>query len=148
MLCEGYQEALSVLFDAYIKKTVNESHEIERDVIQKLVTTLQYFYQADDELVKKEGAEILSMLLYVAADKIPELIMIAENVYTEAGDFPNIELLQDKFQYGFYKTNVVDAVHKHFRKSLNTIEQISHPLTDYQRNLWEHLAICLKPAEQ
>lgn len=139
MLCEGYQEALSVLFDAYIKKTVNESHEIERDVIQKLVTTLQYFYQADDELVKKEGAEILSMLLYVAADKIPELIMIAENVYTEAGDFPNIELLQDKFQYGFYKTNVVDAVHKHFRKSLNTIEQISHPLTDYQRNLWEHL---------
>ncbi|MBU1042093.1 MAG: DEAD/DEAH box helicase [Proteobacteria bacterium] len=136
---EDYKSASGLLFDSYIKKTVGEKYSIERDVVRQLATSMQYFYQSDDDQIKQEGAELLSMLLYVAADDVNELVVIADYVFNEAGDFPNITLLQKKFPTINFKISVFDEARKDLRKTLNTVDEIDHPLTDYQRSLWEYL---------
>lgn len=137
----GYKAAATILFNAYMKKVAGEEHKLERDIVRKLTTSLQYFYQADNDHLNREGSEILSMLLYVATDETPELIMIAEHVFNETGDFPNIDLLREKFPNKFIEVSIFDKARKIFRKSLNTVKEIDHPLTDYQRNLWEYLVL-------
>ncbi|WP_031485827.1 DEAD/DEAH box helicase [Maridesulfovibrio frigidus] len=134
-----FSAASGILFGAYVKKTADEEYSIERDVVKNLTTSLQYFYQSDDELMKKEGAELLSMLLYVCGDETPELVAIADHVFNEAGDFPNITLLQNKFSNINFKVSVFDEARRDLRKTLNTVDEIDHPLTDYQRSLWEDL---------
>ncbi|MDR1341119.1 MAG: DEAD/DEAH box helicase [Prevotellaceae bacterium] len=136
---KGYKKASSALFNSYIKKITGEEFKIEKDIVKKLTTAMQYFYQSDNNLIKNEGAEILSMLLYISGDEIPELIAIAEHIFNVVGDFPNIELLQKKFPNRFFKFSIFDEARKEFRRLLNTVEKINSPLTDYQRNLWEHL---------
>ena len=136
---QGYKDATSMLFDAYVKKIIGDNYSIDTDIIRKLTTSVQYFYQSDDDSIIKEGAELLSMLLDVASDKCSELVVIAENIFNEAGDFPNIELLQKKYPDNIFKVSLFDETRKYFRKSLNTVKEIDHTLTDYQRNLWEHL---------
>lgn len=136
---DGYRVASDQLFNAYIKKTAGEEYAIDRSVIKNLTTSMQYFYQSEDELVRKEGAELLSMLLYVSAEETQEIVAIADYVFNEAGDFPNISLLQEKFPNIEFKVSAFDEARRDLRKSLNTVEEIDHPLTDYQRSLWEDL---------
>jgi hypothetical protein len=136
---DSYLDAYDLIFDAYIKKTAGDKYSIDRSVVKKLTTSLQYFYQSDDELVRKEGAELLSMLLYVSAEETQELVAIAGYVFNESGDFPNITLLQDKFPSIKFKVSAFDEARRNLRKSLNTVKEIDHPLTDYQRSLWEDL---------
>ena len=136
---DRYRAASDLLFEAYIKKTVDEEYELDRSVVKKLTTSIQYFYQSEDELVRKEGAELLSMLLYVSAEETQELVAIADYVFNEAGDFPNISLLQEKFPNIEFKVSAFDEARRDLRKSLNTVEEIDRPLTDYQRSLWEDL---------
>ncbi|MDA3917091.1 MAG: DEAD/DEAH box helicase [Deltaproteobacteria bacterium] len=136
---DSYRAASDLLFDAYIKKTAGEEYDLDRSVVKKLTTSMQYFYQSEDELVRREGAELLSMLLYVSAYETQELVAIADYVFNEAGDFPNISLLQEKFPNIEFKVSAFDEVRRDLRKSLNTVEGIDHPLTDYQRSLWEDL---------
>lgn len=136
---DSYRAASDLLFDAYIKKTANEEYELDRSIVKKLTTSMQYFYQSEDELVRKEGAELLSMLLHVSAEETQELVAIADYVFNEAGDFPNISLLQQKFPGIEFKVSAFDEARRDLRRALNTIEEIDHPLTDYQRSLWEDL---------
>ncbi|BDQ36159.1 DEAD/DEAH box helicase [Pseudodesulfovibrio nedwellii] len=136
---EGYGAASNELFENYVKKIAGEEHQIEREVVKKLTTSLQYFYQSDDESIRKKGAELLSMLLYVCGEEVNELVVIADHVFNEAGDFPNITLLREKFPNINFKISMFDEVRKDLREALNTVEAIDHPLTDYQRSLWEDL---------
>lgn len=136
---DGYQAASNKLFESYIKKIAGEDHNIEKSVVKKLTTSLQYFYQCDDESIKKVGAELLAMLLYVCGEEINELVIIADHVFNEAGDFPNITLLKEKFPNINFKISMFDETRKDLREALNTVKAIDHPLTDYQRSLWEDL---------
>jgi superfamily II RNA helicase len=136
---DGYRIASNKLFESYIKKITGEDHDIERSIVRSLTTSLQYFYQSDDESIKKVGAELLAMLLYVCGEEINELVAIAEHVFNEAGDFPNITLLKEKFPNINFKISMFDETRKDLREVLNTIKAIDHPLTDYQRTLWEDL---------
>lgn len=134
-----YHDAANALFSSYVKKTIGEDCEIERSTIKNLTTAMQYFYQSDIDAHKKEGAELIAMLLYLSGDETPELIPIAEHVFNQSGDFPNIELLKKIFSDRTFRLSVFDDARKEFRRELNTVDEISHLLTDYQRNLWEHL---------
>ena len=136
---EQYKSAVGTLFEAYINKTVCEDFSIESDIVRQLTTSAQYFYQSEDDLMKQNGAELLSMLLYVVGDDMGELAVISDCVFNEAGDFPNIKLLREKFSNFNYKISIIDDARKALRQTLNTVEGIDHPLTYYQRSLWEHL---------
>ena len=136
---DEYSIASNKLFESYIKKIAGEDYNIEISIVKKLTTSLQYFYQSDDDSIREVGAELLAMLLYVCGEEINELVAIAEHVFNDAGDFPNITLLKEKFPNINFKISMFDEARKDLREALNTIEAIDHPLTDYQRTLWEDL---------
>jgi replicative superfamily II helicase len=80
------------------------------------------------------------MLIDVCGDEYPELLSIANRVFADSGDFPNIKLIRKNFpdltfRYSFYTEAEID-----FRQELNTVEDLDFPLTDFQRKLWENLA--------
>jgi len=136
---EGYVNACDKLFEAYVLKMVGADCEIEKKIIKQLSTSIQFFYRSDFEEYLNEGAILLSMLLHVAGEQIHELIAIADNVFSQSGDFPNVKLLKDKFQTIEFRVSVFDETRKDLREELNTVDEIDHPLTDYQRTLWEDL---------
>jgi len=134
-----YCSACNDLFEAYISKMASVEYEIDKSTIKKLSTSIQYFYRSDFEKYINEGASLLSMLLYVDGQNTHELVAIADNVFSQSGDFPNLSLLNNKFQKMEFKASVFDGTIKDLREELNTIDKINYPLTDYQRSLWERL---------
>lgn len=136
---KGYNSARNDLFEAYILKSTQNPYNISKISVNKLSTTLQYFYRSEHDEYVNEGAILLSMLLHVSGESNDALIAIAENVFSHAGDFPNVQLLKSKFKNINLRISFYDNVRKDLRKSLNTVTEIDHPLTDYQRTLWEDL---------
>ncbi|TVU85040.1 DEAD/DEAH box helicase [Pseudoalteromonas neustonica] len=138
---ERYKEATNELFRSYIYKTIGMEAEINREHVKQLITIAQYFYKVNDSKFRKEGAALLSMLLDVCGNSYPEIIAIANRVFSSSGDFPNIKLIEKNypelsFKYSFYSEAEMD-----FRKELNTVDELSFPLTDFQRTLWESLTL-------
>jgi len=136
---DGYKNACDDLFKAYILKMANANYGIDLKTIKQLSTSIQYFYRSDFEDYIDEGAILLSMLLHVSGDQTRELVAIANNVFSQSGDFPNIQLLNSKFKETPFKISVFDGARRNLREELNTVDEINHPLTDYQRTLWEDL---------
>lgn len=136
---EHYVDSCNKLFKAYVAKMAQEPYEIDQNLLKKLSTSIQYFYRSDNRDYLNEGAILLSMLLHVCGDRSPELIAIADDVFSYVGDFPNIKLLKDKFPQLDFRISIFDRAQKEFREDLNTVEDIGHPLTDYQRVLWQDL---------
>ncbi|MGL6311290.1 DEAD/DEAH box helicase [Aeromonas veronii] len=136
----GYIEASNSLFGSYVLWLTGTTDHIEREEVKKLITSAQVFYKSSDEKIRNEGAIILSILLDICADQHPDLVPIARNIFTNAGDFPNVKLLSKRhpsvnFSYNFYSEAQMD-----FRERLNTIDDLDFPLTDYQRSLWVNLS--------
>jgi hypothetical protein len=136
---EGYAHASDELFEAYVSKMVSADYEINKKRIKQLSTSIQFFYRSDFEEYLNEGAIMLSMLLHVSGEQTHEIVAIADNVFSQSGDFPNVKLLEDKFQGMEFKVSIFDETLKDLREELNTVDEIDHPLTDYQRTLWEDL---------
>lgn len=136
----GYIEASNSLFGSYVLWLTGTTELVEREEVKKLITSAQVFYKSSDEKIRNEGAIILSILLDICADQYPDLVPIARNMFTNAGDFPNIKLLSKRypsvnFSYNFYSEAQMD-----FRERLNTVDDLDFPLTDYQRSLWVNLS--------
>jgi hypothetical protein len=94
---EEYAHASDELFEAYISKIASADYEIDKKTIKQLSTSIQFFYRSDFEEYLNEGAILLSMLLHVSGEQTHELVAIADNVFSQSGDFPNMELLKEKF---------------------------------------------------
>jgi hypothetical protein len=129
----------NTLFNKYIQFLTGSENAIDRIFVKKTISTIQYFCKSRDIKIRKEGAVLLAMLLDVAGDEYPDLIPIATNIFMESGDFPNITLLGRKYpeinmDYGFYN----DAKFN-FKKSMNSVDSLDFPLTDFQRLLWKNL---------
>ena len=137
----GYSQAYDELFEAYVSKIICENRKckIDSQTVKKLSTSIQYFYRSNFEDHLNEGAVLLSMLLHVSGEQTHELIAIADSVFSQSGDFPNVKLLKDKFQEIEFKVSILDETRKDLREELNTVDEIDHPLTNYQRSLWEDL---------
>lgn len=139
MASQGYKHASNALFSSYIYKLVGQDAELDRSYVKKLVTVAQFLYKVNDSKFRKEGAAILSMLIEVCGNDFPEIIGIANKVFSSVGDFPNLRLIEKKypeltFRYHFYSEAEMD-----FRKELNTVPELDFPLTDFQRVLWADL---------
>lgn len=136
---DGYRSASNKLFSSYIFKLVGEESSLDRSLVKQLITVAQFLYKVDEPKFRKEGAAILSMLIEVCGDTYPEIIGIANKVFSSVGDFPNLKLIEKKypelsFTYHFYSEAEMD-----FRKELNTVPELDFPLTDFQRMLWADL---------
>lgn len=136
---KGYRTASDKLFSSYIYKLVGQDSDLDRSLLKQLVSAAQFLYKVDDPKFRKEGAAILSMLIEVCGDSYPEIIGIANKVFSSVGDFPNLKLIEKKypeltFNYHFYSEAEMD-----FRKELNTVPELDFPLTDFQRMLWADL---------
>ncbi|NVJ63038.1 MAG: DEAD/DEAH box helicase [Flavobacteriaceae bacterium] len=136
---EGYRSASDRLFSSYIFKLIGEKSSLDRSLVKQLITVAQFLYKVDEPKFRKEGAAILSMLIEVCGDDYPEIIGIANKVFSSVGDFPNLKLIERKypelsFTYHFYSAAEMD-----FRKELNTVPELDFPLTDFQRMLWADL---------
>ncbi|PHI35722.1 hypothetical protein CBQ28_18385 [Pseudoalteromonas sp. GCY] len=130
---KGYRTASDKLFSSYIYKLVGQDSDLDRSLLKQLVSVAQFLYKVDDPKFRKEGAAILSMLIEVCGDSYPEIIGIANKVFSSVGDFPNLKLIEKKypeltFNYHFYSEAEMD-----FRKELNTVPELDFPLTDFQR---------------
>ncbi|EWH08094.1 hypothetical protein DS2_19126 [Catenovulum agarivorans DS-2] len=68
-----------------------------------------------------------------------QIIAIAKKVFSNAGDFPNIKLIDKNYPSLSFKYNFYSEAEMDFRQELNTVEDLNFPLTDFQRSLWENL---------
>lgn len=137
---EGYKNASDSLFNSYILELSGANKKLERSVIKKLIFSSQIFYKSHDEKLQNEGAILLSMMLDICSNDYPDLVPIANSVFANSGDFPNIQLLNERhpelnFKYNFYSEAQIE-----FRQTLNTVEELDFPLTNYQRSLWDDLS--------
>lgn len=136
---EGFLDATSSLFDAYVQNLIGEQVHLSKLQVKQLISSAQIFYMSDDEKLRNEGAVLLSMILDICADEYPEIVPIAYSVFVNSGDFPNISLLKERhpelqFSYSYYSQAQFE-----FRERLNSVEELEFVLTDYQRSLWEDL---------
>ena len=137
---EEYAEASNALFEAYIKDLLGEGTPMGRPQVKKLTSTAQIFYKSDDKKHRKEGAVLLSMLLDTCAKSYPDIVPIANSVFADSGDFPNIQLLMKRYPDLRYSYSIYSEAQHDFRRQLNSVEELDFPLTDYQRSLWRDLA--------
>lgn len=129
------------VFRNYINYLVGAEFSLDRKIVKNLSTSIQFFYKSEVEEIKKEGAILLAMLLDMAVIDHPDLAVIAKKIFIESGDFPNIKLLNDRYStididYGFYNN-----AQNIFKESLNTVQDLEYPLTDFQRILWKNLKL-------
>jgi hypothetical protein len=129
------------VFCNYINYLVGAEFSLDRKIVKNLSTSIQFFYKSEVEEIKKEGAILLAMLLDMAVIDHPDLAVIAKKIFIESGDFPNIKLLNDRYStididYGFYNN-----AQNIFKESLNTVQDLEYPLTDFQRILWKNLKL-------
>ncbi|MCL6694838.1 DEAD/DEAH box helicase [Acinetobacter baumannii] len=129
------------VFRNYINYLVGADFSLDRKIVKNLSTSIQFFYKSEAEEIKKEGAILLAILLDMAVFDHPDLAVIAKKIFIESGDFPNIKLLNDRYStadidYGFYN-NAKNI----FKESLNTVQDLEYPLTDFQRVLWKNLKL-------
>ncbi len=136
---DSFSIACNAMFNAYVLKAIDEEYELDINTIRRLTSCVQYFYKSDTIPHVREGANILSMLLNLYGGEVPELIKIAENVFFQVGDFPNLNLLHKSYAKPIFADAIVDQIRRDIRSELNTIDQIEFPLTDYQRTLWDDL---------
>ncbi|MFW1744509.1 hypothetical protein [Acinetobacter johnsonii] len=128
-----------IIFDKYVSYLTGGNCEIDRNIVKKISTVIQYFYKSKDENVKREGAILLAILLDIAASNNPDLAIIAKKIFFDVGDFPNIKLLNKKYSnfemnFGFYTNAKFD-----FKENLNSVPELDYALTDFQRILWQDL---------
>lgn len=136
---DEYQLASGSLFESYVQGLISSSEPLERSDIKQLISSAQIFYRSQNKGIRNEGAILLSMMLDLCTDDYPEIIPIANSVFVNSGDFPNIQLLNKRHPERDFKYNFYSEAQEEFRLTLNTVPELSFPLTDFQRSLWEDL---------
>jgi len=138
---EGFKSASNSLFGSYVNKMIGEKDKLDRTQVKQLLSVAQYLYKINDSKSRKEGAAILSMLIDVCDKNYPEIIGVATKVFSDAGDFPNIKLIEKNYPELNFKYSFFSEAEMDFRQELNTVKELNFPLTNFQRTLWENLTL-------
>ncbi|OKL45449.1 DEAD/DEAH box helicase [Pseudovibrio exalbescens] len=139
-ISEGYEQASQKLFDAYVDNLSGQECEVSQRELKQLLSAIQVFYKSELPSHVEEGAILLSMLLDLFGQKFPQTALIANNIFVNSGDFPNIDLIRQRYPDLQFRLSFYTEAQMEFRQKLNTVEQLSFPLTDYQRSLWTDLS--------
>lgn len=137
---EEYHSTAASLFSSYVDRLTGGESTIQRSEIKKLIAAAQIFQKSEDVSLQREGTAVLAMLLDVCAEKHQDLVVIAGTMFTREGDFPNVELLKQKFEAVEFYQDIYSQAQADFRRSMNTVDSLGFPLTDYQRALWSDLS--------
>lgn len=138
--CDGYNQVSGSLFDSYVQGLIGSSEKLKRDEIKKLIFSAQIFYKSENKELINEGAILLSMMLDICANDYPDILPIANNIFENSGDFPNIQLINKRHPELNFKYNFYLEAQMEFRQTLNTVAELDFPLTDFQRSLWDDLS--------
>ncbi|PMO43283.1 RNA helicase [Vibrio splendidus] len=138
---EGFIKDRGDIFIQYVEQLVGNKPQLERNLIKRISTSIQLFHKSNDEKLRKEATSLLAMLLDIAGNDYPDLIPIAKNIFINSGDFPNVSLLEKRhpnvlMNYGFNTSTKFEL-----KKEMNSVKELSFPLTDFQRMLWRNLEL-------
>lgn len=127
------------IFVQYVEQLTGNKPRLDRSLVKRISTSIQLFHKSEDEKLRKEATVLLAMLLDIAGDDYPDLIPIAKNIFINSGDFPNVSLLDKKhpdvsMNFGFNTSTKFEL-----KKEMNSVKELSFPLTDFQRVLWGNL---------
>lgn len=136
---EGYIHSSNELFRSYVKKMTGDSYDTDGSDVRKLASIVQYLYQLSDRNFREEGNAVLSMLLEVCGNQHPEVVGIARRIFSDSGDFPNINLINRTFPKFEFKYSFLTEAEMEFKSELNSVKELDFSLTDFQRLLWEDL---------
>ncbi|HDY8065386.1 RNA helicase [Vibrio vulnificus] len=136
---QGFEQDRNNVFAQYVEQLAGNKPHLDRSLVKRLSTSIQVFHKSEDEKLKKEATALLAMLLDIAGDDYPDLIPIAKNIFINSGDFPNVSLLDKRhpnvyMDYGFNTSTKFEL-----KAEMNSVEELSFPLTDFQRMLWSDL---------
>nr|WP_294839828.1 DEAD/DEAH box helicase [uncultured Methylotenera sp.] len=135
----AYNQSRQQLFSSYVTDLIGKNKPLEKGEIKKLADAAQIFHKSEHKIFKDEGAVLLAMLLDLYGNEHPALIPIANNLFASSGDFPNIDLLTERYPEVQYQYSFDLHALNDFRRDLNTVEEMEFTLTDFQRVLWEQL---------
>jgi len=138
---DGYKEASNSLFSSYVKNLISSEEKLERSEVKKLITSAQALYNSENKAFQNEGAILLSMLLDICANDYPDIVPIAHSMFANSGNFPNIQLLRERYSKLNFKFSFYSEAKIQFRQSLNTVPELDVTLTDFQRSLWKDLSL-------
>ncbi|MBX9676307.1 MAG: DEAD/DEAH box helicase [Methylotenera sp.] len=136
---KSYSQSKQLLFSSYVTDLIGETKTLGKEEIKKLADASQIFHKSEFKDYKDEGAVLLAMLLDLYGNDHPGLIPIANNLFAGSGDFPNIDLLNERYPNVQYRYSFDLHALNDFRRSLNTVDEMDFTLTDFQRVLWEQL---------
>lgn len=136
---KNFEKDRKDIFIQYVEQLSGNKPRLDRSLVKRMSTSIQLFDKSDDEKLKKEATALLAMLLDIAGSDYPELVPIAKNIFINSGDFPNVSLLDKRhpdvsMNFGF-NTNAKFAL----KEEMNSVNELSFPLTDFQRMLWANL---------
>ncbi|KPH89768.1 RNA helicase [Pseudoalteromonas undina] len=129
------------IFEQYVEQLIGNKPLLERSLVKRVSTTIQVFHKSEDEKLRKEASALLAILLDIVGDDYLDLIPIAKNIFINSGDFPNVSLLDKRhpnvsINYGFNNSTKFEL-----KKEMNSVDELSFPLTDFQRMLWSNLKL-------
>jgi hypothetical protein len=136
---KAYDQTKQLLFKDYVSDLIGETKVLTKKDVKKLADAVQIFHKSEIKDYQDQSAVLLAMLLDLYGNEHPSLIPIADNLFAGSGDFPNIDLLTERYPDIDYRYSFDLHALNDFRRDLNTVEEINFTLTDYQRVLWEHL---------
>ncbi|KZM44108.1 RNA helicase [Marinomonas sp. SBI22] len=139
LLHDDFEQDRNVVFGQYVEQLAGNKPHLDRSLVKRLSTSIQVFHKCEDEKLKKEAVALLAMILDIAGDDYPDLIPIAKSIFINSGDFPNVSLLEKRHPnvimgYGFNTTAKFEL-----KAEMNSVDELSFPLTDFQRMLWGNL---------
>lgn len=138
---ENFVKDRNDIFAQYVEQLAGNKPRLDRSLVKRISTSIQLFHKSEDEKLKKEATLLLAMLLDIAGKDYPDLIPIAKNIFINSGDFPNVSLLDKRhpnvsMNFGFNTSTKFEL-----KKEMNSVKELSFPLTDFQRMLWSNLEL-------
>ncbi|WP_027711214.1 DEAD/DEAH box helicase [Dickeya chrysanthemi] len=136
---DEYKNDRASVFKEYIKLITNDIVSLDKIIVKRLISASQIFYYSNEDSYKREGSIILSMLIEVCAHSYSDIVPVANSIFYNSGDFPNIKLLESRFPDISFAFNIYTEAARDLRLEANSVEELSFPLTNFQKELWDGL---------
>ncbi|WLV40868.1 DEAD/DEAH box helicase [Morganella morganii] len=136
---DNFSKDRNNIFVQYVEQLSGKKPQLDRRLVKRISTSIQIFYKSKDEKIRKEATALLAMLLDIAGHDYPDLIPIAKNIFINSGDFPNVSLLNKKYPNIAMNFGLNTSARFELKREMNSVKELSFPLTDFQRALWGNL---------
>lgn len=129
------------LFTIYILNLVgDEADEISKKTAIRLTRVAQILVSSRNPEYIQIGVRIIDMFLELTPSYLEDLLIIAEEIFSNLGNFPNVSLIDYRWSdrprlYRSFSSEMSSAMHR----SINEIEELNIDGTNFQVDLWNSL---------